>query len=271
MRKTKISLASLAVAGVLLAAAAPAFADTASTSASTTAAGTRAEVKANLQTARVSKGIERANAEIERRISSLNKLAARISGMKKVSDAEKSAISAEVTAEISELSSLKAKIDADKDIETLRADVRSITASYRIYALVIPQGTILAAADRLHTVIDSMSTTGAKVQARITEAQTAGKDVAAMQSAYADFTAKLADAKVQADAAISLVSSLTPDNGDQAKFQANHAALLDARAKIRAGQQDLVAARKDLKTIVQALKALHLNASATTTASSSAQ
>ncbi|MGA2418327.1 MAG: hypothetical protein ABSF55_03760, partial [Candidatus Staskawiczbacteria bacterium] len=64
----------------------------------------------------------------------------------------------------------------------------------------------------------------------------------------------IADASAQANAAVSEVSGLLPDQGNTATMQANIAALKDARAKIKTATADLVSARKDMGTIVQDLR-----------------
>lgn len=196
----------------------------------------------------------KADQEINRRITSLNALNARIQAMKKISDANKTGIATTIQSQISALTTLQAKIKADTDLETLRADVQSITKSYRIYALVIPQGAITAAADRVLAIVETMNALETKLQTRISEAKTAGKDVASMETALADFKTKLSDAKSEAEAAVSEVSGLTPDEGDQAKMQANLAAMKSAKAKIKTAHEDIVAARKDAMEIIQTLK-----------------
>lgn len=207
------------------------------------------------QTQRIQLIKTRAGEEIDRRITALNTLTTRIGYLKRVSDAVKSSISSTAQTQITELTALKAKIDADTDLATLRTDVKSITASYRIFVLVIPQGHLLAAADRINTIADSLTAIGGKLQTRISDAQSAGHDVSALQTALTDFNAKVADAKTQAAAAISAITGLTPDQGDKTKLQANQAALKNARALIKTATQDLDAARKDARTIMQGLKA----------------
>ena len=221
-------------------------------------------------TARMKLAITRADQEIQRRSDALAALSARVNAMVKLSDSQKAAIATSIQSQISALAALKTKVDADTDAATLRADVQSITKSYRIFALVIPQGAILAASDRAMTLADSMDTLAAKLQARISAAAAAGADVSAMQTAYADFTSKTADAKVQAAAAVSGTANLTPDNGDQAAMQANHQALVAARANIKTASQDIAAARRDAGVIVKALKSLNVSAGASASSSAGA-
>ncbi len=265
MSLKRISFVLVSVIAVGSMTAVPVFAETVS------AAPTNLPLRTNAgtQDQRMTRIKDRADQEIDRRIKNLGRLMDRAHVMSKLSDTTKSTLENTVQSETDALTALKAKIDADTDITTLRTDVQSITKSYRIYALVIPQGAVLAAADRLTTVADTMSGIGDKLQSRIAEAQAAGKDVSAMQSSYDDLVAKLADAKTQAADAISATQALKPDNGDQAIGQANLQALKDARSKIHTGIQDLVAARKDAATVIAGFRSSHLDAKTSDSASGS--
>ena len=105
------------------------------------------------------------------------------------------------------MNSLATQITADGNSTTsLKTDIQSITGSYRIFALIIPQGAIEAATDRIMTIVSDMTTIGTKLQARIGSSASAS-----VTSALADYNAKIADANTQAQAAASKISSLTPD------------------------------------------------------------
>ena len=199
--------------------------------------------------------IARGDKEIQARIDSLNQLNARVSGLKNVSAGEKANIASEVSTETASLTTLKAKIDADTDVTVARTDVKTITADYRIYALVMPQMHIAAAADRVGTIGAMMTALQPKLQTRITAAQTAGHDVTALNAAYADITAKVADANTQATNANSAVASLVPDQGNATVAASNKAAVEAARADLKNATNDLKAARADIKTITEGLKA----------------
>jgi hypothetical protein len=188
--------------------------------------------------------------------------------MKNVSSDDRTSLSATIQAQIMALGSLKDKVDSDTDATSLKSDVKSITGSYRIYALVIPQGHLLAAIDSVNTVIGNFGTLDAKLDASIAAAKTAGKDTTAAASARADIDAKLADARVQVQAAHDEIVGLKPDQNNDAQFQANKKALQDARAKIKAATADLKAARADVRTVTQSL-GLGVKANATSTASAS--
>lgn len=230
--------------------------------------GEGGEMKGKIGTNLISRKISNADKEIQRRIDALNKLASRIAQMKKVTDAQKANLTTLVQNQITAMTTLKAKIDADTATSTLQTDVKSITDSYRIYMLILPQIQILAAADRAETIVDAMNAMVPKIQAAITTAQNAGKDVSGLQASLADFNAKVADANTQAQAAITAVASLTPDNGDSTVAQSNKTALMNARADIKKANQDLQAARKDAGSIVKGYGAFKLKVEATSTETS---
>jgi hypothetical protein len=210
----------------------------------------------------------RATQEITRRVDALNALVTRITVMQKLSADEKTSLASSVQAQIGTLNDLQTKITADAASTTaLRADAQSITSSYRIFALIIPQGAIIAAADRVMTIVDAMNALGVKLQARIASSTgLADFNASTTASAYADFTAKVTAAQTQAQAAANEVAALKPDLGSQTQFQANLAAMKDAHKKLQAAQQDLVAARKDAATIVKALASSTASSSASGTA-----
>lgn len=226
--------------------------------------GATAEVKVSANSANIK---AKADQEIARRIAALNALSARVQLMVRVSASEKAEIASEVASQISSLTALKAKVDADTDSAVLRADVISIVNAYRIYILVIPKGRILVAADKIATVAARFTELGEKLQVRITAAGSAGKNIIALQREMDDFNAKVADSALQAQNAAVAVASLTPDNGDKIKLEANLAALRLARADLTVAWKDLTTALIDARAIIHGLRGLHISPSVTPTAS----
>lgn len=203
----------------------------------------------------VQKTIQRADAAIAQRIGGLDKFITRVNSMKKLSDAEKSGLSTSLQNEVNQLTALRIKIDADTDANTLKTDAQSVTKSYRIYMLVLPQASIAAASDRVLTIVGLMDGVVTKLQTRISQLPS-GSNTTSIQSAMADITSKLSDATTQANAAVSETSSLVPDQGNTITAATNTATLKDARNKIKTAVSDLSTARQDLKTVVQGIKAL---------------
>ncbi len=209
--------------------------------------------------------ISRGDQEITRRTNALTDLNTRVQAMQKVTDAFKQNLSATIQTELTNLTALKAKIDADTDLATLKTDIKSVTQSYRIFALIVPQGRIAAAADREVALVSMMSTLGGKLQARVQASQQSGNDVTSLTAALTDMAAKIQDAQTQAEAAVTASAGLTPDNGDATMMASNNAALKTARADLKTANADLVAARKDITTIIAGLKAMPAAATASTT------
>lgn len=198
--------------------------------------------------------VSKANTEIDKRVSDLTNLIGTLSSMKNISSAEQSSLSGSIQSEISNLNNLKTKIAGDTDLTSLKNDVKSVTADNRIYALVIPQTRILAASDRATTVINMITAMQTKLQSRISDAQSAGKDVSNTTQSLNDLGIKLADATNLNNSIPSAISGLTPDQGNKTTLASNTAALKAARKNLTAIQSDLVAARKDIKTIMSDIK-----------------
>jgi hypothetical protein len=211
-----------------------------------------------------------ADLEITRRVNALDALGSRLNSMVRLSATEKGALSSTVQSQITTMDNLQTQIAADVSADattSLKADIQSITKSYRIFALVIPQGAIEAASDRVLTIVSTMTDLSTKFQARISSASSTA-NAAGAQATLEDLNAKVADASAQATAANSEVASLVPDNGVASVMQSNTAALKDARSKIQTAQTDLTAAQKDAAIIVKDLRIV-VTTPATTTVSAS--
>ena len=202
--------------------------------------------------------------EIAARVSSLNTLSANVAQMAHLTTDEKTSISASITGDISSLTTLQAKIDADAT-SSLKADVDSVTQGERIYMLVEPQVRILAAADRAASIGDMFTAVVVKIQARLTASPNS-----AAATLLADLQAKVADSQTVSAAALSETAGLQPDNGNAQIEASNNAALKDARSKINQAQSDLKAAQQDLEQILKLIMgsgSTSAGGSATTSAS----
>ena len=233
--------------------------------------GVKAAVSAKMDAKmekRVTTAKTHADQEITRRVDGLNSLKGRIQLMSHLSDAGRSGVSAMFQAQIDALTNLKGKIDGESDIDLLKTDIKTITQSYRIYALVIPQGAILVASDRMATVSDALNELGTKLAARLATASQGGANVTEAATVLNDMGTKISDAKVKIQAAVTATTNLKPDDGNEATFQANKDALKDARKTLQDARASLDAARKDARTIIKDLKSFKIDASASAQASS---
>ncbi len=202
----------------------------------------------------ITKLITIADKEINNRIDTLNKISSKIGSMKKISTSTKELVASTTQIEITNLTALKSKIDADTDEATLKTDLKSITASYRIYMLVRPQIEILVAADKMNTLRENLTVLTDKITARINALKASGKDTAALETTLANTRAKLADAKLQADAAINRMSVLLPDNGDTTVARSNRDSLSKSHADIRVGKMDLHVVKENLEALIKQIR-----------------
>ncbi|MGE5042361.1 MAG: hypothetical protein ACM3IJ_05680 [Candidatus Levyibacteriota bacterium] len=193
----------------------------------------------------------RADTEIQRRLTALNELLTRVNNLKHVSATNKTTYTTAIQTEVTNLTALKTKIDADTDAATLKTDVKSIVDSYRIFALFMPQIRLLSASDSITDITDNLTALTGKLQTRITTAQSAGQNVASLQTLLTDMQTKIADAKTQATTIATDVAPLTP-----AGYPGNKTTLEAARKTLQSAFQDLKTAGQDAKQIITALVAM---------------
>lgn len=227
-----------------------------------TSAAVNAQATTTIRTELMTRAILRADQEIDRRIEMLKRFNTRIQEMRKVSAEFKQNLKTNVENHISGLTTLKAKIDAASDAEVLKADVLTIRQAYRIFALLMPQAAIAAAADRIVVVIDMMVGVGNKLQTRIDAAAQAGADVAALTTALTELGTTLSTAQTEAQSAVNASASLSPDNGEASVMASNAAALKAARTDLQDARAALVKARQSINTIVQGLRSLNSSVNA---------
>jgi F0F1-type ATP synthase membrane subunit b/b' len=202
------------------------------------------------QQARVTNLKAKADAEINRRLTTLNNAVNRINNAKKLSAADKASLTTLIQSDITNLTTLKAKIDADTDLAVLKTDIESIVKDYRIYAMAMPKVELIALSDAILSNSDNLNNIITKFQDLINKAQSEGKDMSKAQTALADMQAKLADAKTQAQSVHDSVMPLTPEG-----YPGNKSTLESARNNLKTAKGDLQAARADAKMIITALRA----------------
>jgi hypothetical protein len=236
-----IAMIGLAVVPASAVATRPGITATPSTTASTTAS----------DQARLKLIISKGDKEITRRLATLNTLSNKINGAVKLSGSDKNTLSNEVSDETSGLNSLKAKLDTDTDLATAKTDAQSIFSGYRVYALIVPKVQLVKTADDQQVAEDKLTALAAKLQTRITAAQSSGKDVASLQNTLDDLTAKTKAAQVISSGVESSVINLQPSD-----YNSNHGILSGDRDKLKTAQSDIKAAAVDAKNIVSGLKQL---------------
>ncbi len=191
----------------------------------------------------------RGDAEINRRLATLNKLDAVVNGTQKLSSTDRSNLINQVNASIAGLTALKSKLDAETRLDGARGDAQSIIKDYRVYALVTPKVYLLKAADTELVNNAKLKTLAGKLQTRVNQAREAGNDVTDLQSSLDDMNAQLSTAAGLAQAVNAKVAPLQPTD-----FNSDHKLLIGQRDQLRAAHADDLVAYNDAKTIVARLE-----------------
>jgi len=195
--------------------------------------------------------IARGDQEIIRRLAQLNKLSSLITASKHLTAGDKTTLSAEVTAEISGLTALKTKLDAETTVVGASTDAKSIVADYRVYALVTPKVWLIKTADDQQTAEAKLSALITKFQTRITAAKSQGKEVTALQTALDDMTTQVKNSQAISSGIETKVLPLQPTD-----FNSDHTILSGDAAQLKTAHTDNEAAYTDAQTIVTGLKSL---------------
>jgi hypothetical protein len=202
----------------------------------------------NKQASRAGDLKTRADNEIARRITSLQKLINKINLLKKLNADQKASLSTKVQDEIASLNNLKEKIDGDTDQATLKADVKSIVQSYKVYLFFMPQVNELAALNKIITISDDYSVLLDQLTTKLHDMKEKGTDTTSDEALLADAKAKAADAKTQANKAITMLESLTPES-----YPGSKTILMEVRTTIKAAMTDLEIARMDVRKIITSM------------------
>lgn len=209
----------------------------------TSQAATEATHLANIKT--------RGSAEIDRRLTSLNGLIAKINGATKLSATSKASLVSEVNAEITDLTALRVKLNAETTISAAAADVSSMVTEYRVYALIMPKVALVRTADDQLAAEAKLAALVTKISSRLTQAQTAGKNIATLSATLTDMQAKLAAAQAISTKVETSVLALLPTD-----YNTNHTVLGGYRDQLKTAHADNQAAYNDAKTIITSLKTL---------------
>lgn len=248
-RLKRVSLAASTVIGTIGLLTIPAAALAGTSAAGGTSAATSTSTP-NSQ-ARLQNIISRGNTEITRRLTILNTLSSKISTATKLSSSDQSTLTAEVTNEISGLTSLKTTLDGETQLSNAITDAQSIFTDYRVFALVVPQTYLVKTADDQQVAEGKLTTLATKIQSDITADQKAGKDVSALQTELNTLNSKVQAAQTISSTIETGVLPLTPND-----YNTNHEVLSGDRAQLKIAQGDIGTALSDAKSLVSSLKSL---------------
>jgi hypothetical protein len=163
-----------------------------------------------------------------------------------------------------DMTQIKAKLDADTDATTARADVKAIFENYRIFAVLLPKAHFGLWADIATNVKDKLRDLQPKIQDAISKAPASEQQQ--LNSLFSDFQAQLSEAESQLDAAQGQYATLTIQtyNTDPTTYKT---AFEDCRNDLKAAHTAIKQSASDLHQIVQILKG---NKTATPTATTGA-
>ena len=197
--------------------------------------------------------------EIDRRLETLAQLDTRVAGAPQFTDLHKDQLRkvnnvnpASYEAERSGLRALKAKIDAETDLQKLREDIGDIAEDFRVYLLVVPKTHLVGGADAADKAAERLTQLASRLQELIDKAKGNGKDIKNAQALLDDLKSKTAQADTLVSPVAAAIMPLSPAdwNGGTAG-----PALDAARGKLRQARDLLAAARADARQIIEIVKA----------------
>jgi hypothetical protein len=193
----------------------------------------------------------RAHEAIARRLDTLARLAPRARDNRYLSDAHRAALVDLIASQTGGLTALDAKIQADTDLETLKADVKSIVTDYRVYLLTVSKAHLVIGADTELAAAAKLDEVAARLQTKIDAATAAGKDVTAAQGHLDTMKAKVGDIRAAASSVPDAVLALVPQD-----YPGNKPALEAGQASLKTGRAATQAAREVARQVVADLKPL---------------
>jgi archaellum component FlaC len=135
--------------------------------------------------------ISHANTLIMTRLDSLNTLLTRVNNDTRLTASEKSSLTSDIQKDISGLTALKAKIDADTAATTARADIKTIITNYYVYAVFEPKVRLLVTLNNLETTAGYVQALIPQLQNLINTLKTQGKDTSQIQPLLDDISSQV--------------------------------------------------------------------------------
>lgn len=212
---------------------------------------TMASKAAEHQTTELTKIQQSADTMIANRIASLNKLLSVVQSDTHLSDAEKTTLTTSINTMISNLQTLKAKIDADTDVTTARADRKTIVTSYHIYVTFEPQIDLLKAIDNLQTITTNVQGLVPLLQNLSNTLKSQGKDTTTMNAAITDINTQLATISTTLSTDTTTLSNIsTTTDGNKTVFTQVRQDLAKVRADFAQIRHDIATIRGSIHTMI---------------------
>lgn len=203
----------------------------------------RATAAADKQSAELTRIQKRADTMIRVRLDSLQKLQTRIQNDKRLTADEKTVFTSDINTITSQLTTLKAKIDADTDAATALSDAKSIVTSYRIYEVFEPKIRLTLIIDNLQTTTNQLASLMPKIQTLLNTLKSQGKDITAAQTALVDSTTQLTAINTILVTDKSLLDGVSVGSSNPASV------FVEIRKNLATVRADLAKIRSDFATI----------------------
>lgn len=192
---------------------------------------------------------KKGNNLIQVRIKVLNVGINRLKKAKRISDADRNSLISDLQSNIDNLNALKAKIDAETDIEALKSEIKSIFVDFRIFMVVLPRDKGLFVVARLNNAVSKLESVSSQLESVINEFKQAGKDISEVEGYLNTLKSDLANAKSDLDQAKFTFSSMTPEKDEEA-----HSMVENGLKFIKAARDNLKDAVNQAKKIISWLK-----------------
>jgi len=198
------------------------------------------------------------SSEADRSIKALERLSARVQAMEKIAPENKNSILAQLESLIANLTDLRNQSETGTGADSGRE--KKIANNYQLYALVMPQGYIVASSDRINAMAQKLESLGVKLATSIGSVATT-KNAPKLQTEIASLNVKIADAKAKAVEARNKAMALVSDGGDAAMEKNNIDALSAAKELVKSAASDLNEARLTANNIAKELRSLGMKTS----------
>jgi cytochrome b involved in lipid metabolism len=152
----------------------------------------------------------RGNQLIKERLNTLNANSQAITANKTLTDAQKATLTSILSTNVAGLTALKTSIASSTDASSTKVLVNSIFTNFRIYGIVIPQVRLDKRVFDLQNHSQKLSELFVKVQAKIDEAKTKGKDVTVWQKNLDDSKVLVATDMSKLAGLLPKIATLTP-------------------------------------------------------------
>lgn len=250
-----LAVSGLAAAGVLGAVAGPASAATGTTAgASGSAAGASGGAQASPASAGctptvLAMGKAKMGQELAARVSELGSLQQAVAKAKRLTTSDRATLTTDLQNETTGITALQQKVPGDTTCAQVVADAKAMVVNFRVYVVMAPQVHLTVAADTETGVAGIFQGLEPKIQAAITAAKRAGRNVVQAQADFAAYKLLVIGAQNSASGIAQSVLSFTPASypGCRSTFQKDQTSL-------HRGSEALHHADTELHLIIQALR-----------------